>query len=102
MKITKTHLRQIIKEELEALHERSPTQKDIDKLANVLETHYPKSIPVIAAYLETIDMLNKEYRASDATATDAQKELFGALMDLDGNEQPIMMAVRQIMKGKIK
>ena len=97
MKITKSHLRQIIKEELEALHERRPNQKDIDKLASVLQKHYSDSIPVIAAYLKTIDMLNKEYRASDATATEAQEELFGALMDLDGNEQPIMMAVRQIM-----
>ena len=100
MKITKTELKQIIKEELEALHERSPTQKDIDKLVGVLKTYYSDSIPVIAAYLETIDMLNKEYRAPDATATKAQEELFGALMNLDGNEQPIMMAVRQIMKGK--
>ena len=97
MKITKTQLKQIIKEELEALHERSPTQKDINELVRVLETYYSDSIPVIAAYLETIDMLNKEYRAPDATATKAQEELFGALMDLDGNEQPIMMAVRQIM-----
>ena len=100
MKITKTELKQIIKEELEALHERSPTQKDIDKLVGVLKTHYSKSIPVIAAYLDTMDMFKKEFNAPDATATKAQEELFGALMNLDGNEQPIMMAVRQIMKGK--
>jgi len=93
MKITKSQLKQIIKEELETLNEYSP--KKISKIADVLQTHYSDSIHVVTAYLNTIDMLNKEFKYGE---TDAANALHDALYNMGDIEQPIMFAIRQLMK----
>ena len=95
MKITKQQLKQIIKEELESLNEYD--SKRIDKIAQVLKTHYPNSIPVVAEYLKTIDKLNREFMEEETPAAIA---LHDALYNMGDIEQPIMFAVRQLIGDK--
>ena len=71
--------------------------KRISKIAQVLQAHYPNSIPVVAEYLKTIDMLNKEFTHEETPAANA---LYDALYNMGDIEQPIMRAVRQLMKNK--
>ena len=95
MKITKSQLKQIIKEELGVLKEYDPTHNPdkIPRIAKVLKELYPDTIPVIQAYLETIDMLNNEFRRDEGGA------LYDALENMGDIEQPIMAAVRLMMEG---
>ena len=83
------------KEELETLNEYD--SKKIDKIAQVLQTHYSDSIPVVAKYLKTIDMLNNQFSREETPAANA---LYDALYNMGDIEQPIMFAVRQLMKNK--
>ena len=76
---------------------RKNNPEKISKIAEVLQTHYSDSIPVIAKYLDEIDMLNKQFKYEETPAANA---LHGALYNMGDIEQPIMAAVRLLMPKK--